>query len=84
MIEQLANWIRAHKTKLLGSDFKMARLLGAPKGMTLSGYSYKLEQEGKPWGKFWRPIIDKLALVIFKQTDHCRKACEKETQISSN
>lgn len=60
---------------LIRLDLNVAELLGAPHGFTLSGWSYKLEQEDKPWGKFWRPIID----WMFYQ-GHCKDCYEKEAQ----
>lgn len=61
---------------LIRLDLNVAELMGAPHGFTLSGWSYKLEQEGKPWGKLWRPIIDSL----FNDLSHCRRAYERESK----
>lgn len=78
MKEWLVNYIRDNFDDLLRADLKWARVLGAPQGYTLSGYSYELEQAGKPWGKFWRPIIDTFWLWLYKQKDHCKKALEED------
>lgn len=59
-------------------DHAMCLLIGGPSGHTLSGYAWDADQRGKLWPKLWRPFIDKLAWWIFSQTDHCRKAWEKE------
>lgn len=39
---------------------------------TISSACWRLEQQGKFWGKFWRPKIDWLLSPIEK--DHCRVA----------
>lgn len=75
----LAAWIRKHRDELIEDDHRWAMLVGAPTGWTLSGYSYKLELAGKPWGGFWRPKIDWGARVIFGQIDHCKKAYIRES-----
>jgi hypothetical protein len=35
---------------------------------TLSARAYLMDSEGKPWGKFFRPLIDRL---FFWQPQHC-------------
>ena len=65
---------------LLRFDYWLASLIGAPEIHTLSGYAYKVEQAGKPWGKVTRPVIDWLARVIAGESDHCRKAFRYETR----
>ena len=74
MKEWLVAYIRDNFNDLLRADIRLARVLGAPQGWTLSGYSYHLEQLGKPWGKFWCPAINKIFLWLFNQKDHCKKA----------
>jgi hypothetical protein len=64
-------YIRENLDDLLALDLKIARLLGAPAPHTISGYSHI------KW-TWLEPTIDFLALWIFKQKDHCRKAYEKE------
>lgn len=65
---------------LLRLDYWLADLIGAPAEHTLSGYAYRVEQQGKPWGRITRPIIDALARLIAGETDHCRKAFRYETR----
>ena len=74
MKDWLVSYITDNFNDLLRADIKMARLLGAPKGYTLSGYSYELEQEGKLWGKFWRPVIDFIFKWLFNDINHCKDA----------
>lgn len=68
----VVRYVKENFDDLLALDLKMARILGAPAPHTLSSFSYKLEQEGKPWGKFWRPVIDKIMLWAIGQVDHCK------------
>lgn len=70
------NWFN----DLLKLDISLARLLGAPKGATLSGHAYVMEQEGKPWGKVCRPLIDWGAKTFFDQDNHCYKAHLEDLQ----
>jgi hypothetical protein len=74
MKDWLVEYIKDNFNDLLRADLKIARLLGAPQGYTLSGWSYKLEQEGKPWGEFWRPVIDRIFLWLWSQEEHCKHA----------
>jgi hypothetical protein len=62
---------------LLALDLKVARIAGAPAPHTLSSYAYQLEQEGKRWGKLWRPVIDYLFRWLMDQEAHCRKDYER-------
>jgi hypothetical protein len=81
MQAELVAWIRAHRDQLVAWNRWIARhICNAPPGYTLSAYSYKLEQAGKPWGRYWRPRIDAWATLLFMQADHCRKAYEKDSQ----
>jgi hypothetical protein len=74
MRDWLVAYIRDNFNDLMQADLHLARLLGAPKGATLSGHSYVMEQQGKPWGKFWRPIIDRIFKWLWNQDNHCYKA----------
>lgn len=71
MKEWLNRYIQENFDDLLAFDLKLARLLGAPAPHTLSSYAYKLEQDGKPWGKFWRPVIDWIFYWLREQINHC-------------
>lgn len=62
----------------IACDQLLNALLGGYGDETLSSYSYRLDRDGKPWGRFWRPIID--ALFFWQGPEHCRKAYEKERQ----
>lgn len=78
MKDWLVAYISDNFNDLLRADLKIARLLGAPQGYTLSGYSYELEQQGKPWGEFWRPIIDIVFKWLWDQDNHCKLAYEED------
>jgi hypothetical protein len=78
MKDWLVNYIKDNFNDLLRADLKIARLLGAPQGYTLSGWSYALEQRGKPWGKFWRPTIDAIFRWLWNQENHCEKAFHED------
>lgn len=62
----------------IACDQLINALLGGYGDETLSSYSYRLDRDGKPWGRFWRPLID--ALFFWQGPEHCRKAYEKERQ----
>lgn len=60
---------------LIRLDLNVAEFMGAPHGFTLSGWSYKLEQDGKPFGRIFRPFID---FLFFK--GHCKQAYDRESK----
>lgn len=72
--QALLRYFHENFDDLLKLDMKMARILGAPAPHTLSSYAYVMEQKGRWWGLFWRPIIDFLAKKFFKQENHCYQA----------
>jgi hypothetical protein len=43
---------------------------------TLSSRAWRMDSEGKPWGKFWRPVIDAL---FFWQPGHCHAQWLRES-----
>ncbi len=65
---------------LLRLDYWLADLIGAPAEHTLSGYAYRVEQQGKPWGRVTRPIIDALARLIAGEREHCKHAYDLEVR----
>lgn len=75
----IASFLRANRAWLNALNFRLAALFGAPKGMSLSGFAWKLEQEGSKWGIFWRQRIDTFFMKVFGQHDHCRKAYERDS-----
>jgi hypothetical protein len=81
MFERLRTRLQVYITEnfedLLALDLKWARLFGAPAPHTISSYVYLLETKNKPFGKFLRPVIDKLFLWLFEQTDHCKQDFER-------
>ena len=52
-------------------------ILGGWADETLSSCAYRMERDGRPWGKITRPLIDTL---FFFQPDHCKVAFECERQ----
>ena len=63
---------------LLKLDLKVARILGAPAPHTLSSYAYRLNQEGKFFGKVFMPLIDEwYGVWIREEPDHCKKDYER-------
>lgn len=74
MKDWLVAYIKDNIDNLLRADLRLARVLGAPQGATLSGHAFELEQKGKFWGRVWRPVIDRVFWWLFKQQDHCKKA----------
>ncbi len=56
-------------------DQQLNALLGGSPDETLSARAYRTEQQGKIFGKFFRPLIDGL---FFFDKDHCRKAYNAE------
>ena len=52
-------------------------LLGGWADETLSSCAYRMERDGRPWGRITRPLIDTL---FFFQPNHCRNAFECERQ----
>ena len=69
------------KTYLLNNaiafDQQVNTLLGGSPDETLSARAYRTEQQGKVFGRFFRPVIDAL---FFFDPDHCRKAYNAEFQ----
>ena len=47
---------------------------------TLSARAWRTEQDGKVFGKFWRPVIDVLALVLTlgRDKNHCFESYQSE------
>lgn len=79
-----AAWLLANRARLAVVNHWFARVLcGAPPGLSCSAYSWRLETQGKPWGRFWRHRIDGLALLLFGQEHHCRKAFEHDTRATA-
>ncbi len=56
--------------------FSIITLGGSNPDETMSSAAYRLEQAGRPQGKFFRPIIDWLFYPL--ENEHCRKAYEAE------
>lgn len=49
---------------------------GAWADETLSSRAFRMHGEGKPWGRFWMPVID--WLFSWQTPEHCRYSFEEE------
>lgn len=58
---------------LIALDQLLTALLGGWADETLSSYAWRLEQQGKFWGRVWRPAID-LLWRVFGVPEHCRSS----------
>jgi hypothetical protein len=45
---------------------------------TASAAAWRLEQNGKWQGKFFRPVIDWIARVVFSDPEHCQVSYDNE------
>jgi hypothetical protein len=61
---------------LIALDQLGTALLGGYADETLSSYAWRLERDGKPFGKVTRPVID--FLFSWQSRSHCRIAYELE------
>ena len=61
---------------LVALDLLLAAICGCKRNETLSAAAYSLEKDGKFWGKFWRPKIDRA--FSRWQAEHCRGEFELE------
>lgn len=75
----LLRYLNENFDDLLNLDLSVARVLGAPAPHTLSSYAYKLDEEGKPWGKVTRPLIDDIFRWLIDQPNHCKNDYERVT-----
>lgn len=51
---------------------------GAYADETMSSRAYRMDRDGKPWGRVLRPVID--ALFCWQGPGHCRGAYLKEQE----
>lgn len=81
MDEWIRKYINKNFDKLLALDYKWAFRLGAPRGLTISGNSYRLEQKGSKWGKILRIAIDAWFRAIqWGPQPHCKNAFEHDVK----
>jgi len=59
-------------------DQLLTTVVGGYPDETLSSYAYRLEREGKVWGKVWRPTIDWLFSWQGIPQGHCFAANQQE------
>lgn len=62
---------------LIGLDQLLTALLGGWPDETISSYAYRLENKGRLFGRWFRPLID---AIFFWQKDHCRRSWQAEAQ----
>ncbi len=65
------------KNVLIGIDQLGTAIVGGFPDETLSSYAWRLDLQGKPFGRFFRPLIDGMA-SIFGQDHHCYRAWRAE------
>jgi hypothetical protein len=63
---------------LIAIDQLVTALVGGFPDETLSSYAYRMDQQHKPWGRFWRPIIDWLFAWQKLPGGHCMNARNSE------
>ena len=63
---------------LIALDQLGTTLVGGFADETLSSYAYRMERQGKPWGLFWRPVIDWMFSWQRWPTGHCHVSYEQE------
>jgi hypothetical protein len=56
---------------LIAFDQLLCALIGGWADESLSSYAWRLERDGKWWGRLWRPVTDWFFYVITGQVDHC-------------
>lgn len=56
---------------LIAINQVVSTLVGGSPDETLSSYAYRLDQQRKPGGRIFRPLID---AIFFWQKEHCKMA----------
>lgn len=56
---------------LIAFDQLLCTFVGGWADESLSSYAWRLERDGKWWGRIWRPTTDWLFYVVTGQVDHC-------------
>jgi hypothetical protein len=59
---------------LIAFDQLLCALIGGWADESLSSYAYRLERDGKFWGRVWRPLTDWVFWVLFAEERHCFNA----------
>lgn len=59
---------------VIAIDQLVNTLIGGWADETMSSYAWRLEREGKFWGRVWRPTADAFFRLFFGQKDHCRNS----------
>jgi hypothetical protein len=63
---------------LIALDQLGTTLLGGFPDETMSSYAYRMDQQGKPYGKIFRPFID--WLFSWDINEHCKAAYLEERE----
>lgn len=56
---------------LIAFDQFLCTLVGGWADESLSSYAYRLDRDGKFWGRVWRPVTDWVFYVLFGEERHC-------------
>lgn len=65
---------------LIGLNQFVCTLFGGWPDETISSYLWRLDQQGKPAGRWLRPAVDAIFRALFSQRDHCRQAALEEVE----
>ncbi len=68
---------RYFKNILIGIDQLICTLIAGAPDESLSSYAWRMDVQGKPWGRFWRPLIDRLFSCLGVE-NHCYRAWRAE------
>lgn len=69
---------------LIALDQLVTAMLGGWADETLSSYAYRLDKQGKVWGRIWRPTIDWVFGRLFGQVGHCEASYMAERMRSQS
>ncbi len=56
---------------LIALDQLLCTFLGGWADESMSSYAWRLEQKGRIWGRFWRPLTDWFFYVLRGEVGHC-------------
>lgn len=65
---------------LVAGDRFLNVVLGGKIDETLSASAWNGEQQGKIFPRIFRPVIDFIFLVLARESDHCQKQFEYESE----
>lgn len=65
---------------LIAIDQLGTTLVGGFPDETLSSYAWRMDQKGRLYGRFFRPLIDWIFAWQNLPGGHCKAACDEERQ----